>query len=226
MDAMRASDSDYLQPEAAVFDLVTQTYEQDEAYRQTWDRLFLAQYGITPGTPDDQVMQRAPDFARHALIQKIAEADPTQLDALRTIADEALTHMRQALPDLADMRNTVTALDAATREQWAVAAQLQMQADQRLVRTIELEGYRSAGALAATLITRLDDPTLGRQIGATNSAVFGVVSEVRTFNYALDLGASASLAALTATTGVVGAGLLLMDAFMNTGPTADDIILD
>ena len=150
-------------------------------------------------------MELAPDFAAHKAIAEVH-------DSVRAGEGEL-----QAL-----------------RENWRNAAELTKEIRDRLARgddtrreEIEMEGYRSAADLAATVVA-FRDPEFGRQIRATSDAVFAFRDAVRAFDEAKRLDADRTLATLTLSGNVVGTSLVLMSELgvFDSGRSADEIIVE
>ena len=206
-EELHEQDDNLASPEDNVFALVEETYRKQPRFRRTWDELFLPKYGFTPDASDQTVMDRVPDFADHELIARIR-------DALNEGGDQT-----KALLDVAERSWE----DARTQQAQRDAEAARRQEEQRA--TFDTAGYRAAGNLAATVIG-FSDPELGRQIRATNDAVFRVRDAIEAFEAARDVGANLTLASFALTGNVVGASLALMSAFGDSGPSADEIILE
>ena len=71
----------------------------------------------------------------------------------------------------------------------------------------------------------LHNSTLGRQIRSVNQTLFRVGEAITSYRTALTKSADPNLVALTLTGNLVGAGVSLFATFMDTGPTADEVIL-
>ena len=205
-EELHEQDDNLASPEDNVFALVEETYRKQPRFRRTWDELFLPKYGFTPDASDQTVMDRVPDFADHELIARIR-------DALNEGGDQT-----EALLDVAERSWE----DARTQRAQRDAEAARRQEEQRA--TFDAAGYRAAGNLAATVIG-FSDPELGRQIRATNDAVFRVRDAITAFEAARDVGANLTLASFALTGNVVGASLAIMSAFGGSGPSADELIL-
>lgn len=207
VEALQEQDNNLARPEENVFALVEKTYTRHSDFKRTWDELFLERYGFAPDASNETVMDRVPDFADHESITRIREALNERGDQQEALLDEV-----RRIWD-----------DARRRE-----AQQENEARRRLAEqraTLDAAGYRAAVDLAGTIIG-VRDPELGRQIHAINNAGFRLRDAMRAFEKAQAVGASTTLAGFALTGNVVGAGLMLMSAFGDSGPSTDQLIIE
>ena len=168
-------------------------------------------------------MESDPNFAQHEQIGEIlntANDSNVLLSQVHGIQEHILGSIDGTWKRINDIAQDVR----FTRERWAIEERQLKDARLARVKTIEMEGYRSAANLAATFIG-MHDPKLGRQIEATTSAYFGLRQAIDAYESAIADGASSALAGLMLTGNAVGVGLALVGTFMDTGPTADELIL-
>ena len=210
-------DSDRFSPARSVFDATYDTYDKYPDYRRTWDALFLTTYGFRPNASTLEVMENDPEFAENIWLRRISQE----------------THLIEQIgADVAMLRNEThqAKKDIINRTDAILQHTLNLEETARSrrqgqIEELEIEGYRSAIRLAATVIG-FNDRKLGRQILATGNAIFSMHDGIRAYEAAKKIGANANLAGLTLTWNVAGAALALTGVFMDTGPTADEIILE
>ena len=92
------------------------------------------------------------------------------------------------------------------------------------IHAANMAGYRSSVYLAQTFIG-FNNPELSRQIAVTGTAVLDIYDALATFRH-LPPGASANLGAMAMSASLMSSGIMLAGAFMDAGPTADEIILE
>ena len=122
------------------------------------------------------------------------------------------------------------ATEAQVREIWAANAVKESENLARFAKRVEMEGYRSALGLAATFIG-FSNKKLGQQTFAVGDAVFQAYDAIEAFKQVLGRSKFLSdhvtnLASLTLSANLVGAAITLVGAFVDTGPTADEIIIE
>lgn len=207
VEAMQEQENSLARPEDNVFAFVERTYAENPEFRRTWNELFLERYGFTPDASDQTVTDRVPDFSDHQSIARIRDALNEGGDQREALLDEVRRNWEEA------------------RMQWAQENEEAARRQEERRAAFDAAGYRSAVDLAATVIG-FDDPALGRRIHATNEAVFRVRDAIEAFEATQGAGASVTLASFALTGNVVGASLMLMNAFGDSGPSADEIIIE
>ena len=207
-------------PEENVVDLFQQKYVREPDFRDVWDDLFLTTYGFRPDSTNHDVLQAYPAFQNHSAILEVV-ALGTDHQALLTAVQDT---QKQSLEVLTATRQQLSRLDLRTMEHWAQAAQQRERRRLAAIEAVELAGYRAAGNLAAIAIG-LNDEVLGRQIHATNTAIFGAREALKAFEQAVELGASPRAAGLVLAGDFASLGLALIGTFADTGPNPDALIL-
>lgn len=201
--------------ESDVIDHTIAQYYAHPEYASVFDTLFAPIYGFKPTDSDDVVLQQYPQFAQHEAIRSVLQGTRDNSDALGALGDTLRTRNAAILERVGN-------LQGALRGRWEREENARRQAR---LDAIDLAGYRSAADLAATFIG-FSDPTLGRQVQVTSNAMFSVHEGLKAFDAARELaGANMNLATIALAGNFVGAGLSLANAFMDTGPTGDEIIL-
>ena len=226
------------EPEETVFDTIVSLYRENENFRSTWDVLFLAEYGFRPDAADHTVTYNSPEFAMHENVRTILRAsqearDSNDASALlreiqaihREVHERIDASSRSTVKIHADIRSATAALHADLRERWVLEDIIATRRQQTMVEDLEMAAYHTAVDLATTFVG-FRDPKLARQIGSVNHAIFGIRDGLRKYHHALNIGASTTLASLALAGNFVGATLGLVDIFMDTGPSTDEIILD
>ena len=210
---------DLQSPENSVLQQVLSAYRSEE-YQKAWNTLFKPLYGFTPAATITDVLKNYPEFEQHVSLIRMLDGTVNIQSAL-----EQIEKLQRKLDNVTTTARSDNAKDLGDiKEHWAKEAEHQEERRRQDVLRIEREGYRSAGNLVATMVG-LSDPTLGRQIRSVNQTLFRVGDAFTSYRAALKTSADPNLVALTLTGNVVGAGVSLLATFMDTGPTADEVIL-
>ena len=191
-------------------------YASDPSFGRAWDSLFFTEYGFTPTASDEQVLSSDAEYAQDVEIRNIVRLlrqGGEQNRELVSVVNRSLDGIR-SLREAAARREAKEADAAAERRRLEIAR-------------VEREGYRSAVNLVASAVG-LDHPELGRQIRATNDAVFRIADAAAAFDRASAIGdaMTTALASATLTWNAAGAAMALSNALMDSGPSPDELIVE
>lgn len=202
------------------------------AKNATCMRDFRTRFGTRVGPGDDmeRIARQIPELAEFKAVLEIQNAQERNRALIK------LTHekIQSAQAELAQ------AIDAGRRETLAGHARLEGKLDAEWIRErrhehaqraaaiaqVKMDGLQSAAYIASTLVGFVD-PTAGRQLGAVAQATFEIYGAVKKFQAATKLADGLEGFAGAALTGnVLGAGLALIAAFVDMGPTPEEVILE
>lgn len=113
-------------------------------------------------------------------------------------------------------------------EFWAEREKLLQAGQERLRKRTDMVNARTAvaGAVALMGVAGPEARELGRKTLAVADAALGVQGAVHAFHAAGEIGASNSLASLALSGSLVSVGTALIGSLFDTGPTADEIIIE
>ena len=208
---------DVANAESHIADLVADTWDKYPVFREVYIEQFAPTMRIVPSASIDDVNRSFP----HLLMQdNVAEI----LDVLESSAyntDEGLGEVKGQIHTIA---SELRELQDSNRLHLDKEAESDRVRIGRQRDRIKRNGFRAGAYLASTALGYVD-PQLGRQMKAISSATFQFHDALGRFKKAseLDLTGAASLD-LTAT--MVKSALILIGAFGETGPSADEIIFN
>lgn len=203
---------------------IERKYVEEPEFGSAWDTLYLPRYGYRPNASVDEVTTNDPDFAMNSSVRSMLSAIKAGRHVLAEIEGNQNRILEEAEKLRQDMSLEESGFVQETRERWALEEAEKERLRLAKIAEIEIEGIRSAVALGATFIG-FSDPELGRQISATSHAMFTVRDGIKGFQAAVAIGANENLAAAVLTGDVVGAVLALASAFIDTGPSENQIII-
>ena len=209
------------------YGLVHENYRSDRKFRNIWDTLYSPTYGYLPDDPRDEISKQAPDFFESRSIRQILDNSNDRtvlLGEVKNNQDKIFNEIIEFRKQINGKKSIAAIVTIGTRERWAREDAENERLRQARIDEIEMEGIRSAIGLAATFIG-VSEPNLGRQIIATGNVMFAVRDGLKEFIASQD-DANVNLAAVALTGDVVGATLSLMDTFVDTGPTSEEVILE
>ena len=154
----------------------------------------------------------------------------TDTTALFAILDKVHSGTARELRDLRSAVATLSSDTANTAAQqqanWALLRDAEARRREARVAAIREAGIRSTVDLIATLLDA-NRPRLGAQVRAASEAMFRVRESMKLYTEAVSsAGGSTFGAQAILVNGYVSAGLILMNAFIDAGPSADEVILE
>ena len=205
-----------------------------------WDDAgFADRTGLLLGDPVETVLDEKPAFAevlaehgldvelKQAIADGFANLEARQRKSLemQERSQEILSEMHGAIERSGEITGAfiaeaLTALAVAKRNE-------ETRLERRRART-DLANAHAAlgGAVALVGLAGPDAQRVGRRVLAVGDAVVSVHGAVDAFNAAKEIGANTNLATLALSGNLVGVGLGLIGSFFDTGPSADEIIIE
>ena len=230
-------------------------FKADEIRRSVWEEgEFRERTNVGLDDRVATVMDKHPQLgavlSEHGidLASALEEGVDDQEEALQRSSLDGRKRSQEILPDLVDGIG-LSATDLATLEaperanaesaddgegvaesadSWAVLAAVENAEQERLRKRTDMANARTAlgGAVALIGLAGPEAQNFGRQTLAVADAALGVQGAVDAFNAAAEIGASTSLASLALSGNLVSVGLGLIGSVIDTGPSADEIIIE
>lgn len=201
---------------------------------------------LSPSESADAFINASPALARHQdLLTRMRDSEislDTKIDeardAIASTMEETRESLRQDIQIMADRledRASIRSsqldglqeflqqeqIERINRQQQQAEHIRQQQADQ-----IKVEGLRAAGYVLTTVVGIADEEA-GKNLSAVVNFTFDLYDAVDTFEKVSgEFGGLTSFAAAALTGDFLSAGLKLVSAFIDTGPTADEMILE
>ena len=190
---------------------------------QLWNDVFAQHNGFPLHIPPDELLE-----SNRTLVEALSEhgidieSAPNDQIALPEAVVELQEKSMEVLGGVRDgIELRLDSMETATSEPWVHAAK----AEQAKRDRVDMANARVAVGAAAALIG-LADPEAGSHISVVGDAVFGVYGAVKAFGLADHLGANTDLASLALSANLIGVALTLFGSFVDTGPSADEVIIE
>ena len=201
---------------------------------------------LSPSESADAFINASPALARHRkLLARMRDSEislDTKIDeardAVASIMEETRESLRQDIQIMADRLKDHASIQSSQldglqeflqHEQVERINRQQQQAEhirQQQTDQIKIEGLRAAGYVLTTVV-RIADEEVGKNLSAVVNFTFDLYDAVDTFEKVSgEFGSLTSFAAAALTGDFLSAGLKLVSAFIDTGPTADEMILE
>ena len=198
--------------EENIADLFLNNWGEYEVLQNVYAQQFEPELQIRPTDSIDEINMKLPDLSTQTNVVRLLEITSERLP----IADG----------DMLKLKTEVKTILNGFRQ---LQKQDKLKASNKLEKErdrVEREGLRAGAFLAATFVG-LNDPTLGRQLQAVSSAAFQAHDAFRDFKSltakSKDLTGSASL---VMTASYVGAAMMVVSAFQDSGPSPEQMILE
>ncbi|WP_439492018.1 hypothetical protein [Bosea sp. (in: a-proteobacteria)] len=227
-------------------DRVRQTVEKiydisksDPEFAKVIDEIFGRSFGSGTRDTSRQILESNPEFAGQELVKRMFDGQgklAISVGEMKALVQDRLKAQDEAISILRNEYNTSMSGQVFTAREMAsdlsiVRNVLQAQADlQRRAAESEasIQSLRSATYIVATL---LPDQKASRALSGIVNATLDAREALQRFEANIDLlsenGGIGSIQSATILTGnLLAIGLQLADAFRDTGPTADQIIID
>ena len=200
----------------------------DKMYMDLFPR---ARFGRTAGF--DEIGRAVPEFHQTRSLLTIddrSERTQALISEVKSIIGDVRSRTANSLGALSSqqlsMMETVESINDGIGALNDAARRQEEHRKEREKARLEKEGLRSAAYVVTTLVG-LHDPDAGVKVGAMTDTAFGIWDAVDAFGEATSNFTDISGAAVAILTGdFVSAGLKLVSAFVDTGPTADELILE
>ena len=208
--------------------LWNQTYDcyRMDRCKTAYDTLLMPNLGFRPTDDRDDILRKYPSFKAHEEIGELLAKLNDDRSSAKSAHAIATKHLGSQITGFQDAHDTAAQKQdnfrREVRERWAAERERTLQRQREETRRLELEGYRALANLAATAVG-LSDPELGFKLQAISDGAYKAVRAFDKMNKALSV---TPLASAIFTGDVVGAVLGVVAAFVDTGPTADEIIIE
>ena len=217
--------SDLDEPFENVIEAYVRRYKGSATFRFVADETIVPEYGFGPNDSIERIRQASPEFRDHVDIAAIRDEIGNQ-DALREIFLASLSSAQaEVAQGISAVAEELAVSATAARERWALEEDRRRTLEDERTDAINDANARATAGLAATFIG-FTNRDLGRQTQALSDAVFGVRAGLRAYKTAQRANAHMGLASTALTGNFVGAAIGLVNAFIDSGPTADQVILE
>ncbi len=205
-------------PADEIFETLAATYGNAPEFRSVWDEMFKVAYGFTPVSTDADVLATYSGFKGNRELEALVGYESTtELVGALSRATDTLTEVTQdTLGTLAELRSSARKNTASRK---AEEARRREETRQR----IDVANALTIADVATTMLG-LADPTIGRPIAATTTAILNVHHAIERFRAADLAGASVGLAGVAFLGDIAGAVTRLFSTLFG-GPSTDEIIL-
>ena len=193
---------------------------------------FRTRFGtrVGPGDDIDRIASQMPELAEFKAVLEIKNGQERNR-ALIALTHEKIQSAQAELEQVIDagQRETLvgqTRIEGKLEANWLLERRCEQAQRAAAIAEVKMEGLQSAAYIASTLVG-FADPKTGRQLGAVAEATFQIYGAVKKFQAATKLAEGLEGFAGAALTGnVLGAGLALIGAFVDMGPTPEELILE
>ena len=175
-----------------------------------------------PGQDIDSLAGGYPDFMQYKTVLDIKDQTERSAALASAFRDQVTIAHETLREDVADAMDSI-----AVVERFAVDQFHRDQGQrQRQIRQVKAQGIRSGIHLASSLIA-LENPEAAKKTEAVANFVFEVDDAVSAFKAANNLVEGLTgFAVATMTLDIISAGSMLISAFIDTGPTLDEMLVD
>ena len=201
-------------PERRLLNAADLLYHNDPSFADVYDHVIRPGIGFGPRDSDRTVLESYPQFRDSKLLQEVVEKLERGEEAHAVFAET----QRRANQELAVLREH--ALRSQARQQ------LQDEAAWNAARReVKIEAFDQAFQILGYAVG-ITDPVAAKKVVAVGKATVQIYRAFEAFDKAMSLGKDLWGAAGVALTGnLLGAGLKLFSAFVDTGPTVEEQIL-